>query len=86
MLKELGALVEALQRELELQGCKSTDIQVEIKCKSIIEWTVLGQAVERDVKAENPALFARRRQSYYGMILPHMLTYRETPVRITYER
>lgn len=85
MLKELGAFVEALQRELELNGGKPTDVQVEIKCRTIIEWAVFDAAVERDIKAENPAAFARRRQPYHGMILPHMLTYRETPVRITYE-
>jgi hypothetical protein len=56
VLKELGAFVEALQRELELQGRKSTDIQVEVKCKTIIEWTVLDQAVEREIRADIPSL------------------------------
>jgi hypothetical protein len=80
VLKELGVFVEALQRELELQGRKSTDIQVEIKCKTIIEWTVLEQVVERELR-EQPGF-----RSYPDrLILPHMLTYRETAVRITYE-
>lgn len=87
MLKELGVFIESLQRELELQGCKATDVQVEIKCKSLIEWAVLDQAVERDLEAENPRLFlADESRIKDRIILPHMLTYRHTPIRITYER
>lgn len=86
MLKELGVFVEALQRELELHGCKPTDIQVDIKCQGLVEWAVLDQAVERDIKAEYPPGFAGRRQPYDRMIVPHLLIYKHTPVRITYER
>jgi hypothetical protein len=86
MLRELGAFVEALQRELELKGCKATDVQVEVKCRSILEWTVLDQAVEREIRADHPELWRRRQYQFDRVIVPHMLTYKDTPVRITYER
>jgi hypothetical protein len=54
MLRELGAFVEALQRELELKGCKATDVQIEVKCRTILEWAVLDQAVEREIRADHP--------------------------------
>jgi hypothetical protein len=86
VLRELGAFVEALQRELELKGCKATDVQVEVKCRSILEWTVLDQAVEREIRADHPELWRRRQYQFDRVIVPHMLTYKDTPVRITYER
>lgn len=70
MLKELGAFVESLQAELELKGCKPTDIQIEIKCKSIVEWAVLDQAVERHFQTEYPELWRRRQQERVSIILP----------------
>jgi hypothetical protein len=83
VLKELGAFVEALQRELELQGRKSTDVEVEVKCKTIVEWAVIDQVVERELR-QQPGF--REDDRHDRCILPHMLTYKQTPVRITYER
>jgi hypothetical protein len=83
MLKELGAFVEALQRELVVQGRKPTDIEIEVKCKSIVEWAVLDQVVERELR-EQPGF--REEDRHNRCILPHMLTYKDTAVRITYER
>lgn len=87
MLKELGDFVEALQWELRNRGVIRPEeaVQVEIKCRSIAEWHILDQAVEQDFRdiygdwrtLLEPIKFNR-------VMVPHMLTYKMTPIRITY--
>lgn len=88
MLRELGEFVERLQHELEVRGVARPEeaIQIEIKCRSIVEWALLDQAVEqgfRDMQADWRTLLDPPR--YDRLRIPHMMTYKRTPIRITYE-
>ena len=88
MLRELGEFVDRLQHELEVRGIRNPEeaIQIEIKCRSIVEWAVLDQAVDqafRDMYADWRHLLEP--VQYDRVRIPHMMTYKRTAIRITYD-
>lgn len=89
MLRELGEFMERLHHELEVRGVQRPDqaIQIEIKCRSIVEWTILDQAADqafRDMYDDwRTRLEPVRTERLLG--IPHMMTYKGTAIRFTYE-
>lgn len=81
MLKRMELMIEEMQERLIERGCDPKNFEVHIVCKSLVEWSVFDQAIEKEIEEHYP--HAKRVNRF---LFPSFMTYKDTPIRITYNQ
>lgn len=81
MLKQMELMIEELHRQLIERGCDPKNFEVHIVCKTLVEWSVFDQAIEKEIDEHYPEAVRVNR-----FLVPSFMTYKDTPIRIVYNQ
>lgn len=83
LIQKLSAFVEELQAVIAEKRGNVLDVQIEIKCGGIATWAILDNTIDQEFQRDYPEVYARTDRVNRHLI-PHMMTFKDTPIRITY--